>query len=165
MEASTQDISAIIADEIAEYNKGKRSTSISSEVEVARFEGLVQIVAAVMTALQRAEMGGVDPALPRNVHLNKVFSFRAHPYADFRLVVQVETDGLKFFRLTGPWGQSSPLDVITDLFWDSHHKRWFGPRLKRDLSKAGAPWTRESAEAVVTRAILAAYDLAARKDP
>ena len=165
MEPATQDMSAIIADEIAEHNKGKPSTSGSSAMREARFEGLVQLVTAVLTALEQAEMGRIEPNPRPGEHLQRVFTFVAGRYSDFKLAVRIDADVLKFYRWTWARFEPIPLDVTTELFWDPLHRRWVGPRRERDHSKAGAPWARESAEEVVTRAILNALDVAAPENP
>ena len=166
MAAATQDMSAIIADEIVEHNKGKPSTSGSSAMQEARFEGLVQLVTAVLTALEQAEMGRIEPNPRPGEHLQRVFTFGAGRYSDFRLAVRIDAYGLDFFRGTWLGYEPNPLEVATELFWDPLHRRWVGPRLlERDHSKAGAPRVRESPEAVVTRAILNALDAATPENP
>lgn len=164
MEAATQDMAAIIADEIAEHNKGKPSTCISTEVQKARFDGLVQLVKTILTALEQAEMGKVVSYPRPNENLKVWFAFIAKPSADFRLVVQVDTKGLHFSWDALRWIESSNVNVTPKLFWDPLHRRWVGEELGRDHSRAGAPRVRESAEAVVTSAILTAYEVVARKE-
>ncbi|MCK6519489.1 hypothetical protein L6R46_31050 [Myxococcota bacterium] len=164
MEAATQDMSAIIADEIAEYNQGSPSSRISPEVRTARFEGLVQLVQTVLAALEQAEMGAQATPQSTEDEPRLKFDFFPRPFPEFILAVLVEGDRLSYYREARRGKGSSPLDVTAELFWDPLHRRWVGPRLGRDHNKVGAPWVRESAEAVLTRAILTAYNLVAGKE-
>lgn len=166
METTKQDISAIIADEIVEiYKEAKPSSPISPQAQKARFEGLVQLVKTVFTALEQAELGKVqDSSRPKGA-LEEWFAFVAKRDAHFGLVVQVNTEGLHFHCERRDRLSISALGGAPTLGWDPHHKRWVGPRLERDFSKAGAPWIRESAEAAVARAILTAYEVVVPKEP
>jgi hypothetical protein len=165
MEAATQDMSAIIADEIAEHNKGKPSSRISPEVKKARFDGLVQLVKVVLNAMEHAEMGGPGVNVALNEPLKARFSFRARPNSDIDLVIQVDTDRLAVTGERWRYYQSVPLPLTPELFWDPRDQRWVGPRKGRDLTKTGAPWVRESAEAALTHAILAAFEEMGRLVP
>ena len=158
METTKQDISAIIADEIAEHNKLKPSSSISPEVLKARFEGLVQLVKTALAALEQAEMGTQPTPQPMEDEQRLKFEFYPRRFSEFILAVWVEGDRLSYHREERRGKRSSPLDVTAKLFWDPLDRRWVGPRLVRDHNKVGAPWVRESAEVVVARAILNAYE-------
>lgn len=155
MEQIPEHVAAVIADEIAEHLRGKCPVGEDYDVTKSRLESLLPTVRTVLRALRKFAL--VDSVQDLSVTNSQVcIYFRPLMFSTAALYVRVQHDGLSFFPFQQGKVEEEDPHFTADLFWNPHHRQWFGPRVERDLSAPGAPWIRESAEAEITRAVLKA---------
>ena len=156
MKEVLQDMSPLIADEIAEHFRGARLRREPQEVGSLRFHGLNRILTEVLEALK--SIGLLDSVRfgtpvdddSREIECNPITK------RERTLIIELRGGAVSFKKMEARWSQYEDLRIVPNLYWDRSINQWFGPRLGRNLDAPGAPWVRESPEAELTRAVLRA---------